>query len=127
MCPVRLPQPGWLCALGGAGAPRSPVCTMILWLCLCWGFSPSAAQPDSELMARYLEEQLLADSSIVEQVGFKALGWFGSVGWPRLACPLLSSSIDKRGSLIKTRLFHLSVRLGSVGDARATVELCWRC
>ncbi|NXB11464.1 ITIH5 inhibitor, partial [Cnemophilus loriae] len=41
---------------------------MILWLCLCWGFSPSAGQPDSELMARYLEEQLLADYSIVEQV-----------------------------------------------------------
>ncbi|NXW80752.1 inter-alpha-trypsin inhibitor heavy chain H5 isoform X1 [Hirundo rustica] len=41
---------------------------MILWLCLCWGFSPSAGQPDSELMARYLEEQLLADYSIAEQV-----------------------------------------------------------
>ncbi|NXE69640.1 ITIH5 inhibitor, partial [Calcarius ornatus] len=41
---------------------------MILWLCLCWGFSPSAGQPDSELMARYLEEQLLADYSVVEQV-----------------------------------------------------------
>ncbi|NWV18371.1 ITIH5 inhibitor, partial [Origma solitaria] len=41
---------------------------MILWLCLCWAFSPSAAQPDSELMARYLEEQLLADYSIAEQV-----------------------------------------------------------
>lgn len=61
-----------LCAHRGAGAPALPS-TMILWLCLCWGFSPSAGQPDSELMARYLEEQLLADYSIAEQVGFKAV------------------------------------------------------
>lgn len=46
---------------------------MILWLWLCWGFSPSAGQPDSELMARYLEEELLSDYSIVEQVSFEAI------------------------------------------------------
>ena len=46
---------------------------MILWLWLCWGFSTSAGQPDSELMARYLEEKLMADYSIMEQVGFKAV------------------------------------------------------
>ncbi|KAM6211056.1 uncharacterized protein WM294_005463 [Sarcoramphus papa] len=53
----------------GAGSPgrRSPT-TMILWLWLCWGFSTSAGQPDSELMARYLEEKLMADYSIMEQV-----------------------------------------------------------
>lgn len=58
----------------GAGSPgrRSPA-TMILWLWLCWGFSTSAGQPDSELMARYLEEKLMADYSIMEQVGFKAV------------------------------------------------------
>lgn len=46
---------------------------MILWLWLCWGFSTSAGQPDSELMARYLEEELMADYSIMEQVSFKAV------------------------------------------------------
>lgn len=53
-----------------AGASPS---TMILWLWLCWGFSTSAGQPDSELMARYLEEKLMADYSIMEQVGFKVV------------------------------------------------------
>ncbi|NXG28284.1 ITIH5 inhibitor, partial [Dromaius novaehollandiae] len=41
---------------------------MIFWLWLCWGFSASTAQPDSELLARYLEEKLLADYSFAEQV-----------------------------------------------------------
>lgn len=64
---------------------------MILWLCLCWGFSPSAAQPDSELMARYLEEQLLADSSIVEQVGFGS-GASGGRGWLVPSSPAVLTS-----------------------------------
>lgn len=128
--PVRLPaakrQRGWLCAHGGAGAPALP-CTMILWLCLCWGFSPSAGQPDSELMARYLEEQLLADYSIVEQVGFEGGGLSGSIRWPRMARPRFTSSIGYGGSVIKMHLFHLCVRLSSVGGVTASVELCWRC
>ncbi|EOA99356.1 Inter-alpha-trypsin inhibitor heavy chain H5 [Anas platyrhynchos] len=41
---------------------------MILWLWLFWGFSIAAGQPDSELLARYLEEKLMADYSVVEQV-----------------------------------------------------------
>ncbi|OXB64337.1 hypothetical protein ASZ78_004970 [Callipepla squamata] len=40
---------------------------MILWLWLCCFFSVALGQPDSELMARYLEEKLMADYSVVEQ------------------------------------------------------------
>lgn len=60
---------------------------MILWLWLCLGFSTSAGQPDSELMARYLEEKLLADYSIMEQVSFH-----GSIWWSWLACPVFNRS-----------------------------------
>lgn len=77
------------------GAPLHPP-TMILWLCLCWGFSPSAAQPDSELMARYLEQQLLADYSIVQQVGFQA-GGVREHQRTRLAWLLFTGSADKFG------------------------------
>lgn len=58
---------------------------MILWLWLFWGFSIAVGQPDSELLARYLEEKLMADYSVVEQVGFKAV-----IIWECLvACALL--------------------------------------
>lgn len=82
-------QPGFPLTCG-AGSPgwRSPS-TMILWLWLCWGFSTSAGQPDSELMARYLEEKLLADYSIMEQVGFKAV-----VVWEHLVAEAGSSPLN---------------------------------
>ncbi|XP_042728723.1 inter-alpha-trypsin inhibitor heavy chain H5 [Lagopus leucura] len=41
---------------------------MILWLWLCCCFPAAVGQPDSELMARYLEEKLMADYSVAEQV-----------------------------------------------------------
>lgn len=112
------------CALTAGLEPRrSPPSTMILWLCLCWGFSPAAAQPDSELMARYLEQQLLADYSIVQQVGLKGVcsGASGERGW---FVPFFTSSADKRGRLIKMHLFHLSVLFSSVGGVAAGMGLC---
>lgn len=70
---------------------------MILWLWLCCGFSISVGQPDSELMARYLEEKLMADYSVMEQVSVKAV-----VVWEHLvlglACPLLTISTNMQGS-----------------------------
>lgn len=86
MC-AELRERGCCALTAGLEPRRSPPSTMILWLCLCWGFSPSAAQPDSELMARYLEQQLLADYSIVQQVGWKG-ELFGSIRRTRLLCPL---------------------------------------
>ncbi|NXD07574.1 ITIH5 inhibitor, partial [Nothocercus nigrocapillus] len=41
---------------------------MIFWLWLCGALPASTGQPDSELLARYLEEKLMADHSFAEQV-----------------------------------------------------------
>lgn len=79
---------------------------MILWLWLCWGFSTSAGQPDSELMARYLEEKLMADYSIMEQVGFQAV-----VARERLVAgaglaPPLNVGVNTQGGLLKLHLLR---------------------
>uniref|UniRef100_A0A8C8R7Z7 Inter-alpha-trypsin inhibitor heavy chain 5 n=1 Tax=Pelusios castaneus TaxID=367368 RepID=A0A8C8R7Z7_9SAUR len=41
---------------------------MIFLLWLCWGLSLASGQPDSELLARYLEETLMVDSNFSDQV-----------------------------------------------------------
>lgn len=58
---------------------------MIIWLWLCCCFPAAVGQPDSELMARYLEEKLMADYSVVEQVGVKTVVIWGHL----VACALL--------------------------------------
>ncbi|KAK4832823.1 hypothetical protein QYF61_025811 [Mycteria americana] len=106
---------------------------MILWLWLCWGFSTSAGQPDSELMARYLEEKLLADYSIMEQVGFKAVVVREHLV-ARAGLSPLNHRIDTQGSLLKLHLLHPSLqRAHGCGSSSALWEAatneqgsCWR-